>query len=432
MTVRTIASSLSVAAGMAACADGVAPAITLDSVSQSPAQIVTISYTLTNAPAVVTFSMETNGAAGWVRIDPAALRTAQGDVNRLVAVGQRTIKWKPYRDFKGVQIGENGARAVVTAWPTNNPPAYLVVDLTDGSKRYYESEDRLPYGGVLSNDIYRTSQLVMRKVIAKGVTWTMGSVAETGRTAAYEKLHVVTLDENYYLAVFPLTQRQHALIKGSAPTVRWQVDGDMRPSDVVTRVDCVGSVAAGMPDPTSDSICGKLKNRTGIDFNLPGEAHWEFAARAGCGEGYWPVGTGDVAMAIASNVDANLPGRYRGNGGWPADSLDVNNIPNSSLGADRATAIVGSYAPNRWGFYDMCGNVREWCRDWWKDDISGDGGAIVADKVSQNHFAYRGGCVGDNAQDCRPARRGMAGEGAKWSSYSQFWGVRLWAPCDAR
>ena len=199
-------------AGLASFASGVAPAITLDSVSQSSAQIVTISYSLANAPAVVTFSMETNGPSGWVRIDPAALSTAQGDVNRLVAVGQRMIKWKPYKDFKGVQIGENGARAVVTAWPTNNPPAYMVIDLVDGSRRYYESEAYLPYGGVLSNDIYRTSQLVMRKVIAKGVTWTMGSVAETGRTAAYEKLHVVTLDENYYLAVFPLTQRQHALI----------------------------------------------------------------------------------------------------------------------------------------------------------------------------------------------------------------------------
>ena len=39
----------------------------------------------------------------------------------------------------------------------------------DGSRRYYESEAAMPYGGVLSNDIYRTSQLVMKKVIANSV-----------------------------------------------------------------------------------------------------------------------------------------------------------------------------------------------------------------------------------------------------------------------
>lgn len=431
MNIRSMMAAAAAFAAVSAFADAVAPEITVDTISPSSSHLVTISYALANAPAVVTFSMETNGPAGWAVVDPAALRTARGDFNRLVSEGPHTITWKPYKDFKGAAIAEGGARAVLTAWPTDNPPAYMVVDLTDGSKRYYESEAHLPYGGVLSNDIYRTSQLVMKKVIAKGVTWKMGTVGETGR-ATTEASHTVTLDENYYLAVFPLTQRQHTLIKGSAPTLRFKVDGDMRPSDVVTREDCVGTVTEGMPDPASDSICGLLKASTGIAFNLPGEAQWEFAARAGCGEGYWPVGTGDVAMAISGGVDANLPGRYKGNGGWPADSLDANKIPLGSLGTAFATAIVGSYAPNRWGFYDMCGNVREWCRDWWKADITNDGGAIISEKVSDNYFAFRGGSIGDTAQDCRPSRRYMAGQTAKWSSYGQFWGVRLWAPCEAK
>ncbi len=409
----------------------VAPTITGVSMSQDAGRKVTVSYTLSDADAVVTFAVETNGAGAWARVDASALSTARGDLNRLVETGPRSITWRPTRELgilpSGIQV-----RAVVTAWPVDNPPDYLVIDLTDGSRRYYESEAAMPYGGVLSNDIYRTSQLVMKKVIAKGVTWKMGSVSETGRTAAYEKVHNVTLDENYYLAVFPLTQRQHTLIKGSAPTLRFTVDGDMRPSDVVTRVDCVGSTSAGMPEPSADSICGLLKTKTGISFNLPGEAQWEYACRATCGEGCWPVATGDVAMAISANADAGLPGRYSGNGGWPTDQLDANNIPRSTLGTEYATAIVGSYAANKWGFYDMCGNVREWCRDWWKADISEDGGAIISDKVSDNYFAYRGGSNGDPAQSCRPATRGLAGEGAKWSSYSRFWGVRLWAPCEAK
>lgn len=427
---------LAACAAITAAAEGVAPNVKDVALVQAPDRTVTVTYELENAPAVITFSIETNGPSGWARIDSSALTATSGDLGRLIQPSSgRTITWKPRKDFKDVSLP--AARAVVTAWPVDNPPAYMVINLLPGATdrvRYYEDEAALPYGGVLSNDIYRTTSLVMKKVIAKGVRWNMGSINETGRSKSKEKLHEVSLADNYYLAVFQLTQRQHTLINGgTAPTRRFTVNGDMRPSDVVTRIDAVGSVNGGTTilTPSADSICGKLKTMTGVAFDLPGEAQWEFAARAGCGDGYWPV-DGEQAMAISGDVDANLPGRYRQNDGWPTDQLDQYNIPLTTLDIDFATAIVGSYRPNKWGFYDMCGNVREWCRDWWKEDISEDGGAIISEKISENGFACRGGGIGDNASDCRPACRMMASEQWKWSIMSQFWGVRLWAPAEAK
>ena len=437
MNKRHMISACAAVVAMAASSAELAPVVTLGDVSQHGDRVVNVPYTLANAPAVVTFAVETNnGASGWSRLPSSAVSTVKGDVNKLVPVGSHAITWRPAKDLQGVTLPSAGARVVVTAWATNNPPAYMVIDLLANSTdriRYYEDESAMPYGGVLSNDIYRTTSLVMRKVNAKGIIWRMGSVSETGRVASYEKSHTVTNKASYYLSVFELTQRQHTLINGGTTPDRYFVThADMRPSDCVKWTDLVDTVASGgteTPEPSSGSICGKLRDLTGIAFNIPGEADWEFAARAGCGDGYWP---GGIAMSISSNADDNLPGRYKSNGGWPADQLSSNNIPKNGLDTNYATAVVGSYKPNAWGFYDMCGNVREWCRDWWVNDISDRGGAIVTIKDSQNYRAFRGGDIGDTASSCRPANRYMAGQGADWRNYAHFWGARLWAPCEAK
>ena len=79
------------------------------------------------------------------------------------------------------------------------------------------------------------------------------------------------------------------------------------------------------------------------------------------------------------------------------------------------TAIVGSYAPNAWGLYDMHGNVWEWCLDWSADDITAHGGKVNIDPTtpantlsgaSNVNRVPRGGCWYDAAGYCRPAFRG--------------------------
>ena len=391
---------------------------------------VTITYELANAPsgAVITLDVQTNrtgaatdNGADWVSIGGEAVCNAQGDVWKKVPQGSRTITWRPDKSWEGhkVELSNGGARAVVTAWALDNTPDYMVVDIsaTAGTvaPAYYPSADFLP-GGLLSNPDYRTSAIVMRKIMAKDVTWTMGStVLETQRNATpkREDAHRVTLTNNYYIGVFEVTQAQWALIHTENATPSHFNNAAvraMRPVEYVCFNEIRNNTSANYrnPDPAYDwpaspnpvSFLGLLRSKTGntIDFDLPSEAQWEFAARAGNGDTKW----GDGSGILNTNTDANLDslGRYKMNGGF----IDGSTEPAASCGADNGTAIVGSYAPNNWGLYDMHGNVTEWCLDSWVNDITANDGRVIFDAANIAH-TLRGGNWNDLAGFCRPAQR---------------------------
>jgi formylglycine-generating enzyme required for sulfatase activity len=105
------------------------------------------------------------------------------------------------------------------------------------------------------------------------------------------------------------------------------------------------------------SFLGRLRAKTGLTFDLPTEAQWEYACRAGT-TGALHDGTVNIA---SETVDASLAqlGRYAYNGGRPNGT----GTPVVSCATNEATAEVGSYIPNAWGLYDMHGNVFEWCLD---------------------------------------------------------------------
>jgi len=120
-------------------------------------------------------------------------------------------------------------------------------------------------------------------------------------------------------------------------------------------------------------------------FRLPTEAEWEYACRAGT-ETYFYTGN-----AISSNgttsTDLDKAGWYSGNSGSTTHPVDV-----------------GSYPDNPYGLYDMCGNVWEWCSDWY--------GAYMSDSQtnpigldSGSGRVGRGGCWYNNAGNCRSASR---------------------------
>lgn len=111
---------------------------------------------------------------------------------------------------------------------------------------------------------------------------------------------------------------------------------------------------------------------------LPTEAQWEYACRAG------------TTTAFCSGNDVDELSYYAWFDGFESSML--------------STKTVGQKDPNNWGLYDMHGNVREWCSDWYGDY----GSANVTDPTGPENGGgrvLRGGSWGSYDLSCRSAYR---------------------------
>jgi len=433
---KLIIASFAVAASAALPA--AVPEISGVTMAQASDRLVTITYTLADAPAVVTVDVQTNVMGDvWASIGGEAVWNATGDVWKKVETGSHTITWRPDHSWPDHKIADGGARAVVTAWALDNTPDYMAVDISAAAQpdtqTYYPAADFVP-GGV-ANSIYKTTMLLMRKIMAKDVTWTMGSTTleVQDRVAAREATHQVTLTNNYYIGVYEITQSQWSQVATNNTTAvaTYTTERFMRPMDMVCYNEIrnaanttTANASYNWPnDPNPSSFLGLLRSKTGIDFDLPSEAQWEFAARAGNGVGYWGDGSDILNAALDANL--NLLGRYERNGGRvPKGTSYVD--PATSCGVTNGTAIVGSYAPNDWGIYDMHGNVWELCLDWYEDNINAHGGAVNIDPsapaktlsgASGARRANRGGSWYYAAGYCRPAFRSSIGPTDRYNNH---------------
>ena len=443
-------------AGMSAVA--ALPAVSNVRMSQPGGRNVLVTYDLANGPAVVTLDIETNGPNGWVAMDGKCLSTACGDVFRRVTGETGTFNWNV--DGLGINeaIAAGNLRVKLTAWRLDDTPDYMVVSLAsnvipeENRVRYYTSTNELP-GGLLGNHEYRKSMVVMKRMRARGIRWMMGSPAGTpGRMgndqatgASPETMHPVTLSNDYYIGVFPLTVAQMAAIyypNQSGVTAGFPVDRAMRICDQVyyKQTFCFVMRNTNWPEaPDAGSVLGKLRALTAgmiDDWELPTEAQWEFAARANQPVMHW----GDGAEYKFEDVypyttDYGMPGRYRYNqaNDWHKSSSDyTDEAKRTSQGPENGPPIAGSYAPNAYGLYDMHGGIWEWCLDWYSPDITAldgrvnidpsDGTKTAAGATGANRV-LRGGCYMSNACICRASYRKSASPG--YPGDSQEGGARL-------
>ena len=386
---------------------------------------VTVQYNLDEA-AVVTMDVLTNG----VSIGGANIQNVRGDCFRTVLAGNdHVVTWDPYLSWPDHKFGGGVVSVRMTAWALDNTPDYMVVDIARGARQntqtYYPSADFVPLG--VTNDIYKTSKLLMRKIMAKDVQWTMGSTMETSPQDEKEVTHQVTLTNNYYIGVYEVTQSQWSdVATNSSAAAHFKTEQVMRPMEKVSynqirnAANTTENTAYNWPnDPNPSSFLGLLRSKTGIDFDLPSEAQWEFAARAGNGSGYWNDGSSILSKNAVSDGNLNLLGRYGRNGGLVLNGTTYN-APSATCGVTNGTAIVGSYTPNSWGLYDMHGNVQEWCLDWYQKNIDAYGGRLNIDPSDAGKYlsgenvpsdakrVFRGGSWYTEAKYCRSASRNSA------------------------
>ena len=240
---------------------------------------------------------------------------------------------------------------------------YMIIDLGSGAIEYEglyatQEESNSRYNTAL----YKTDKLVLRKVPAG--TYRTGDNEHFSSTSTTPNLdswgYNTEKDWNtgrdYYIGVFPVTQRQIIRVYGNRyggktaeiagnivdhrPTesiswyrVRWSEEGSATYISPTSPVPAVAKANTG-------TFFQRLNYKTGKYFDLPTEVMWEIAARAGTTTCYY--------------------------WGSTTNSLPDHVICMENSGA--STVAVGSRLPNGWGLYDMIGNVNQMCLD---DQVSG-------------------------------------------------------------
>lgn len=192
-----------------------------------------------------------------------------------------------------------------------------------------------------------------------------------------EKQHQVYLD-SFYMDKYLVTQEEYEKIIGENPS-KW--NGPKNPVDQMRWADAVRycnarSKLEGLK-PCYDLQTWEC-NFNANGYRLPTEAEWEYAARAQTQTSYF---FGRDAQKLASYA-------------WFKKNSDGKSHP------------VGEKLPNPWGFFDMYGNLWQWCNDYYdpeyyeKSVLKNPRGPSTG-----NTRVLRGGCWDSSADKCRSSYR---------------------------
>ena len=342
-----------------------------------------------------------------------AARSLSGDLFA-VAGGERRIVWDPAASGLTNMVAAS-LKFRLTARNAIGKK-YMIIDLSAGSDA--GAEYPITYADEiadLNTDTYKLHKLVLQRVPAG--SFLMGSPDDEGGRFENEDRHRVVLTNDYYLGVFPVTTQQYKDVLGKDNGGGWAAPN--RPVGHISwNLIRGGSLSAEVVWPrttevASDSFLGVLRSRvtgtvaSGYVLDLPTEAQWEYACRAGTDAAYFD---GNEWQVDENGVDANL-GRLA-NYNPEDDGRDKGKSDGSGL------SNCGWYGPNAWGFYDMLGNVYEWTLDYGVDHLS-DGVEPVGGEMSTTRV-LKGGSFRCWARGCRCAVRRLADPGACGSSTYGF------------
>jgi formylglycine-generating enzyme required for sulfatase activity len=239
------------------------------------------------------------------------------------------------------------------------------VKLTEGTKEEItlieETYKKQPSSSASSITIPVKDGISIEMVKVEGGTFMMGATPEMEIPDDDEKpVHQVTLTNDYYIGKYEVTQALWQTVMESNPS---SFKGNNLPVEQVSWNDC-------------QEFIGKLNSITGRKFRLPTEAEWEYAARGGKkSRGYQYSGSSKISDVAW----------YNGNSG-------------------SKTHLVGTKQANELGLYDMCGNVLEWCQNWYGSYVSSSQ-TNPTGAVSGSYRVIRGGSWYSSARFCRSSCR---------------------------
>jgi formylglycine-generating enzyme required for sulfatase activity len=215
------------------------------------------------------------------------------------------------------------------------------------------------------------NDLSLELVVIPTGPFTMGSPAgEKDRNADEGPPRRVNVSA-FAMGQYAVTQAQYQAIMDKNPA---RFEGANRPVETVSWAEAV-------------EFCARLSKRTGRTYDLPSEAEWEYAGRAGTTT---PFHFGATLTTALANYDGNDIYRAEARGQYR-----------------RQTVEVGQFPPNAWGLYDMHGNVWEWCLDHYHNSYQGappDARAWVTNDQDASRL-LRGGSWVNYPANCRSARR---------------------------
>ena len=281
----------------------------------------------------------------------------------LITEGKLTFK--VHNEGLTDMLSESEAELIADASTTTNlaDKNYIVIDLNSGSgsSSYPYVLLSSPPSDLLTNDVYKTTKLVLKKM--KPTNFMIGTPFDQparnttkgyiNEKSANEQAPIDALiTHDYYIGIFEVTEKQWQIVMGDYLFYRYPLDINNDANVAMSFVDwdwARGGDLNGIPDPSS--FAAILSSKTGLRFDLPTNSEWQFACKGGTNTGL------NDGTQITHLLEDPIDGK----------SMDGDAIAWTKENAtDEMLRPVGMKKPNAFGLYDMQGNQREWVRDFWK------------------------------------------------------------------